>query len=291
MKLPEFDYACPETLDAAVALLAESGGEGQVIAGGQSLLPIMAFRLAAPSLLVDLRRIADLRAIEVGAERVRLGAMVRWRDILDHADLGRTLPVLPAAIQHVAHYQVRNRGTLGGSLAHADPASEFPCIALLCGAEVEVAGPSGRRRIASGDLPLGPMQTSLEEGEIIVAVEFPRWPEGRVWSFEEFALRHGDFAVAATAAFYDLEDGRIVNAHVVVMGAIETPLRVAEAEAALNGQAPGAEVFAAAGEAAAAAIEPVEDGKASAAYRRALVGTLLTRGLGAAQDRTNGASS
>ncbi|MEE4117987.1 MAG: xanthine dehydrogenase family protein subunit M [Paracoccaceae bacterium] len=285
MKLPAFDYACPETLEEATALLAEAGGDAKVIAGGQSLLPFMAFRLAAPSLLVDLRKIAGLRSIEVGEGEIRLGAMVRWRDILDSAALARALPVLPAAIGHVAHYQIRNRGTLGGSLAHADPASEFPCIAVLCGASVDVVGAGGRRTVPAGDLIAGPMEATLEDDEIIVATRFPRWPEGRRWAFDEFALRHGDLAIAAVAACYDMDGPHMANARVAVMGATDTPQRVPPAENALNGHAPGDEPFGRAAEVASAAIEPTEDLHAGAAYRRALVGTLLRRGLQASCTR------
>ncbi len=285
MKLPAFDYACPRTLEEATALLAEACGDAKVIAGGQSLLPFMAFRLAAPGLLVDLRKIAGLTGIEVGDEEIRLGAMVRWRDILDSAALAHALPLLPAAIGHVAHYQIRNRGTLGGSLAHADPASEFPCIAVLCGASVDVVGAGGRRTLPAGDLIAGPMETTLGDDEIIVAVRFPRWPEGRRWAFDEFALRHGDLAIAAVAACYDMDGPHIANARVAVMGATDTPQRVPEAEDALNGRAPGDDTFGTAAEAASAAIEPTEDLHAGAAYRRALVGTLLRRGLRASCTR------
>jgi len=288
MKLPAFDYACPETLAEATGILAASEGGARIIAGGQSLLPIMAFRLAAPEILVDLRRIPGLRDIEIGDDGIRLGALVRWRDILDSAELARAIPLLPDAIGHVAHYQVRNRGTLGGSLGHADSAAEFPCIAITCEAEIEVVGPAGTRRLAAGELIVGPMETSLGEDEIITAVRFPAWPASRRWGFDEFALRHGDLAIAAVAIFYDLDGSRIVNAHVGVMGATETPRRLASAEAALDGHELNDAVIAAAAEAAAAEIEPTEDMHASAAYRRSLVATLTKRALRASQNREGG---
>jgi len=288
MKLPAFEYACPATLDEAVALLAKGGGEARILAGGQSLVPFMAFRLAAPELLVDLRRIPGLRGIEIGPEEMRLGSMLRWRDILDSDEIAAALPILPDAVRHVAHYQIRNRGTLGGSLAHADPAAEFGCIALLCGAEIEAVGTDGTQRIPAGELIVGPMETALAEDEIITAVRFPAWPGGRRWAFKEFASRDGDFAIAAVALFFDMDGPLIANAHVAVMGATETARRVAEAEAALNGQSPDEATFARAAAALSAAIEPTEDTHADADYRRSLAGTLLQRGLQTAVSRKRG---
>ena len=169
MKLPHLDYQAPTSLDEAVALLAAGDGGARPLAGGQSFVPIMAFRLAEPSMLVDLRNIPGLDQIEISDEGVRIGAMVRWRDILDDARLVRALPLLPAAIDHVAHYQIRNRGTVGGSLAHADPAAEMPTIALTCDAVIEVIGSKGKRAIAAADLFTGPLMTSLESDEIITS--------------------------------------------------------------------------------------------------------------------------
>lgn len=291
MKLPAFDYACPETLEAAAELLAASGGDAKIIAGGQSLLPFMAFRLAAPTLLVDLRRIPGLREIVVDEQGVRLGALVRWRDILDSQDLAGAFPLLPAAVRHVAHYQIRSRGTLGGSLAHADPASEFPCLAVTCGAEIDVAGSASSRRIAAPDLISGPMETCLADDEIITSVRFPSWPRTRRWGFEEFALRHGDLAIAAATVFYDPDGARIANARVGVMGATSRPQRLGAAEEVLNGREATEETFAAAAEAAAAAIEPMRDMHASAEYRRSLVATLLKRALRAAHNREAGSAA
>src|SRR5215470_14279223 len=142
MKLPAFEYACPATLDEAVALLAAHDGDAKALAGGQSLVPMLAFRVASPALLVDLRKLPGLRDIKVGDDGVRLGAMVRWRDILDDARLRRAHPLLVAAVEHVAHYQIRNRGTVGGSIAHADPAAEMPGIVLACDAQISVVGKS-----------------------------------------------------------------------------------------------------------------------------------------------------
>src|SRR5450432_4119737 len=169
MKLPAFDYACPATVAKAVALLA-SREDAKALAGGQSLVPMMAFRIASPSLLVDLRKLTDLRRIEIGEDGVRLGAMVRWRDIEDDTRLDTAHPLLKAAIAHVAHYQIRNRCTVGGSIAHADPAAEMPGIAVACDAEISVIGTAGARVIRADDFFVAPLITTLAADEIIVDI-------------------------------------------------------------------------------------------------------------------------
>jgi aerobic carbon-monoxide dehydrogenase medium subunit len=280
MKPPRFEYARPKTMGEAIELLVSAKGEAKLIAGGQSLMPMLAFRLAAPRLLVDLRDIPDLARIEIGADAVRLGAKVRWRDIETSTPLSSQYPLLVAAIHHVAHYQVRNRGTVGGSLAHADPASEMPGIVVACDAEIVAAGPNGTRTVAAADFFRGPLTTVLEAEEIIVAVHLPSWRVGRRWGFEEFARRRGDFAIAAVALYYDEEgDGRATNAHVGVMGACNKPHRLNGSEQALNGRVVDTAVIAAAARAAAAEVDPPTDIYASADYRRALVGVLVERAL------------
>ena len=179
MKLPPFEYACPTTLSEAVALLASHDGEAKALAGGQSLMPMMAFRIAQPSLLVDLRKLPGLREIKIGADGVRLGALVRWRDILDDKRLATAHPLLKAAIAHVAHYQIRNRGTVGGSIAHADPAAEMPGIAQTCDAEIAVMGKGGARTIKAADFFQGALTTALEPDEIITEIHLPAWPAAR----------------------------------------------------------------------------------------------------------------
>jgi carbon-monoxide dehydrogenase medium subunit len=279
MKLPAFDYACPTTIPEAVQLLA-SRDDAKAIAGGQSLVPMLAFRLVQPALLVDLRKLADLRGIEVSENGVRLGAMTRWRDIEDDARLATAHPLLKAAVAHVAHYQIRNRGTVGGSLAHADPAAEMPGIALTCAAEIPVVGKAGARVIKAADFFTGALTTGLAADEIIVEVRLPPWPAGRRWGFAEFARRRGDFAMAAATVFYDQDSrGRAINAHVGVIGVADRPLRLATVEALLNGQTIDAATIAKAEAATVAAIDPPEDIHATAAYRRALAGTMVERAL------------
>ena len=283
MKLPPFEYACPATLSEAVALLASHDGEAKPLAGGQSLMPMMAFRVAQPSLLVDLRRLPGLNTIAIAKDGVRLGALVRWRDIQDDKRLAAAHPLLAAAIAHVAHYQIRNRGTVGGSVCHADPAAEMPGIAVTCDAEMTAMGKSGVRVIKAADFFLGALTTALKPDEILTEVRLPAWPASRRCGFQEFARRRGDFAMSGIALFYDPDsNGNATNAHVGVIGVGDRPRRLPQVEAVLNGQPVNDATIARATEAASAAVEPQDDIHASAAYRRALTGTLLERALKAA---------
>ena len=279
MKLPPFDYACPTTLPEAIALLA-SHDDAKPIAGGQSLVPMLAFRLAQPTLLVDLRKLADLRGIRISDAGVTLGAMVRWRDIEDDERLESAHPLLKAAIAHVAHYQIRNRGTVGGSIAHADPAAEMPGIAITCDAEIAVVGKSGAHVIQAADFFQGALTTALTPDEIIFEIRLPAWPAGRRWGFQEFARRRGDFAMAAAAVFYDQDErGKARNAHVGVIGVGDRPLRLTAVEDVLNGQSIDEATIAKADAATSAAVDPQDDIHAGAAYRRSLVGTMVERAL------------
>jgi carbon-monoxide dehydrogenase medium subunit len=285
MKLPPFEYACPASVKEAVALLTSHKGDAKVLAGGQSLMPMMAFRVAQPSLLVDLRKLPGLKEIKIGADGVRIGALVRWRDILDDARLKAAHPLLREAVSHVAHYQIRNRGTVGGSLAHADPASEMPGIAQTCEAEISVTGKNGVRIVKAKDFLKGALTTALEPDEIVTEVHLPAWPAARRWGFQEFARRRGDFAMSGIALYYDLDGGKASNAHIGVFGVGDHAHRLAKAEAALNGHAVDDALAVKVGEAASAEVDPQEDIHASAAYRRALTGTLCERALKAAVAR------
>jgi carbon-monoxide dehydrogenase medium subunit len=287
MKLPPFEYACPTSLDEAVALLAAHNGEAKALAGGQSLMPMMAFRVAQPSLLVDLRKLPGLKEIKIGADGIRIGALVRWRDILDDERLATAHPLLKEAVSYVAHYQIRNRGTVGGNLAHADPASEMPGVAQTCEAEISVRGTAGARTIKARDFFQGALTTALTADEIITEVHLPAWPAKRRWGFQEFARRRGDFAMSGVALYYDEAGGKAGNAHIGVFGVGDRAHRLARAEAVLNGKAVDEAVCVAVGEAAAAEVAPQEDIHASAAYRRALTGTLTERALKAAAARAS----
>jgi carbon-monoxide dehydrogenase medium subunit len=282
MKPAPFEYQAPASLREAISLLA-SDPEATLIAGGQSLMPVLAFRLATPSILIDLRRVPGLGDIAVDDSGVRLGAGVRWRDIDADRRLETAHPLLREAITHVAHYQIRNRGTVGGSLAHADPAAELPGIAVTCDAEISLVGPAGTRNIGAGDFFTGPMSTVRRPDEIITELHLPFWPGNRRWAFQEFAQRHGDFALAGIAVFYD-EDrgGRVRNAHVGAIGACDCPQRLSEVETLLNGRAVDEGLIREAAATAAQAVDPPDDLHADAGYRRGLVATLVERGLRAA---------
>jgi carbon-monoxide dehydrogenase medium subunit len=286
VKTPAFDYVAPDTLADAIALLAAAPGEAKLLAGGQSLVPLMAFRLAAPKCLIDLKRIAGLDGISIDADGTRLGARVRWCDVEAEPALLSAQPLLVEAIRHVAHYQIRNRGTIGGSLAHADPSSEMPAIAMTCDAEIAVVGTSGSRTIKAADFIVGPLTTLLEPDEIITEIRLPVWPTERRWGFEEFARRRGDFAIAGVALYFDEDTNRRTrNAHVGVFGACSRPHRVPEAENILNGRVIDDGAIASAIAAVRACVDPPDDLQGSAAYRRSLVGTLFERALRRAMTR------
>jgi carbon-monoxide dehydrogenase medium subunit len=279
MKPAPFEYQAPATLREAIELLA-SNPEAMVIAGGQSLMPVLALRLATPSLLVDLRRIPGLAAIAIGDSGVRLGARVRWHDIEDDRRLEIAHPLLREAIAHVAHYQIRNRGTVGGSLAHADPAAELPGVAVTCEAEITLVGAAGSRTVRAGEFFTGPLSTVRERDEIITELYLPFWPKDRHWAFLKFAQRQGDFALAGIALFYDEgQDGRVRNAHIGVIGACDRPRRLTAVETVLNGRLVDEVLIREAAETAARTVDPPEDLHAPAAYRRALVATLVKRSL------------
>jgi aerobic carbon-monoxide dehydrogenase medium subunit len=279
MKLPSFDYACPATIAEAIALLAAHGGEAKPIAGGQSLVPMLAFRLTAPTLLVDLRKLSELRQIKITDAGVTLGAMVRWRDILDEPRLRQAHPLLVAAVEHIAHYQIRNRGTVGGSLAHADPAAELPGIAVTCDAGIVALGSAGPRVIAAADFFRGALMTALRPDEIVTEIRFPAWPRQRRYGFREFARRRGDFALAAAAVTFDEIEKKFRNVRVGAVGIGDRPMRVAAAERALEGGEMTEATIAGCAAAASTAVAPADDIHASAAYRKTLIGVMVERAL------------
>jgi aerobic carbon-monoxide dehydrogenase medium subunit len=279
MKPAPFDYHAPATLREAIDLLA-SNPEALVIAGGQSLMPVLAFRLATPSLLVDLRRLPGLGNIAVGDDGVRLGALVRWREIEEDQRLVAAHPLLRAAIAHVAHYQIRNRGTVGGSLAHADPAAELPGVAVTCEGEITLFGPDGSRTLRCGDFFTGPLSTLRQPDEIVTELHLPKWPSGRRWAFQKYARRQGDFALAGILLFYDEDrQGTLRDTHLGVIGACPRPHRLTGVETLLNGHALDDGLIRQAAATAADEVDPPGDLHADAAYRRGLVATLVERCL------------
>src|SRR5947207_2110181 len=282
MKPAPFEYQAPATLREAIDLLA-SKPEAMVIAGGQSLMPVLALRLATPSLLVDLRRVPGLDAIAIDDSGIRLGARVRWRDIEDDRRLETAHPLLREATVHVAHYQIRNRGTVGGSLAHADPAAELPGVAVTCEGEITLHGPAGSRTVRAGDFFTGPLLTLRGPDEIITELHLPKWPSRRRWAFRKYARREGDFALAGILLFYDEDrQGALSNAHVGVIGACPRPHRLTGVETLLNGHGIDEGLIRQAAVTAAKEVDPPDDLHGDAAYRRGLMATLIERGLRAA---------
>lgn len=284
MKPAPFDYHAPRSLQEATALLA-SLENAKVLAGGQSLVAMMNFRYVIVDHLIDLGRVAGLSGITMADGRVRIGAMTRQRELEFSSDLARALPLLGEALRHVGHRQTRNRGTIGGSLCHADPAAELPLVCAAHAAQVDIAGAGGTRSVPFQQFATGFMTTALAPDEVVTAVEIPLWPQGHGFGFQEYARRHGDFAIVAVAALLDIgPDARVRRASLAVGGAAEAPTRIAGAEQALIGQPlDAAAVRAAVG--AAQEVATLSDIHASADYRRHLVGVLTGRALADAAGR------
>lgn len=276
MKAAPFEYARPETLNEA---LSQLGDEVRPLAGGQSLVPLMALRLATPKRLVDLSHLAELRGIEIGPNHIRIGALTRWCDILSERRLEAHHPLLTEAVRHTAHYQIRNRGTVGGSCCHADPAAEVPAVAITCEATFEAVSLRGRRMIPARDFFAGVFTTALAPDELLLSIRLPSWKRGRRHGFEELARRQGDFAIAGCMLFYDEDAGYCRDPHVGAFGVADRPVRVREVEAVLADRRLSDEVIGEAGRTLQQVIAPPSDLHATADYRRALLGVLLERAL------------
>jgi carbon-monoxide dehydrogenase medium subunit len=286
LKPPPFDYAAPTTLDEAIGLLAEhADAEARVLAGGQSLIPMMNFRLAKPGYLVDLRRVAGLAGIRREGDTLVIGAMTRMAEVERSPEVAVAAPLLTEAIGLVAHVPVRNRGTVGGSLAHADPAAELPAVALALDAELVAAGPGGTRTIPAGEFFTGPYGTALTPEEILTEVRLPVWPGGH--AFLEFSRIHANFAVVAVAALVDVDSagGQIGRARVALAGVGPTPVRAHAAERALPGTSGDTEAIRAAARLAVADLSPAGDLHASAETRLTLAQVYLRRALELAVSR------
>lgn len=285
MKAPAFEYHDPKTLAEALDLLARLEN-ARPIAGGQSLMPMLNMRFAQPDHLVDLNRIPELagiRALPDGG--IEIGAMTRQRVIEHDARVAATCPLMIEALQQVGHRQTRNRGTIGGSLCHLDPAAELPLVAAAADAHLRIAGPEGEREIPFAEFPLGYMTPAVAPEELLVALRFPPRPAGQGHAFLEFSRRHGDFAIVAVAVLLDAApDGRIARAAVALGGVGPAPLRLEVAEAALRGTAAEDAAIAQA-VTATAALEPMEDALVPGWYRRHLAGVLLGRALRIARER------
>jgi len=280
MKPAQFRYHAPKTVDEALAILAEvAPNDGRVLAGGQSLVPMMAFRLARPAHLVDINGVDALRRLEVADGKLCIGACVRHSAFHKPVVDGPLGQLLTAVVRHIAHYPIRTRGTFCGSIAHADPASEWCAVAVALGAEMVARSTRGTRVIGADDFFAGIMTTTLDEDELLTEVRLPLLPPDSRFGFYEFNRRAGDFAIAMAVATYRVSDGGIGEPRVAVGGAEPKPRRIAAAEQALAGHAPDAASFRVAAERAAAAVDPMEDATTSAEYRRDLVGTVVRRAL------------
>jgi aerobic carbon-monoxide dehydrogenase medium subunit len=278
MKPAPFDYHAPRQLKEAADLLATLSN-AKIIAGGQSLVPMMNFRYVVVDHLVDLGGIEDLRGIAVGDGRLRIGAMMRQRELEESPEIARYCPLMAEALRYVGHRQTRNRGTIGGSLAHADPAAELPAICAAYDAEVLLASVRGIRAMPFRNFTAGFMATVLAPDEMIAAIDLPIWRQGHGHGFHEFARRHGDFALAGAAALLDIGAGNIVRqAALALCGVAATPIRVEAAEGRLIGQPLDAALIRSAA-AAARQVEPISDIHASGDYRRHLAQVLTLRAL------------
>jgi carbon-monoxide dehydrogenase medium subunit len=283
MKPAPFSYHAPTELQDALKLLAALAPEdGRILAGGQTLVPTMAFRLARPAHLIDINGIRELDGIAIVGDRLRIGACTRHVFFESDKISGRLGDLLRKVVKFIAHYPIRQRGTLCGSVANADPASEWCCVTATLDGTIVTASESGERRIAAKDFYKAMMTTALRDDELITAVELPLLPDDTRTGFCEFSRRAGDFAIAMVLATYRLVDGRISDVRIGLGGAEATPRRIKNAEAILNGQKPEAAVFAVSAASAAEAIDPIEDNNNPADYRRALVRTLVGRALASA---------
>ena len=277
MKPPPFQYHDPKTVAEAVGLLGKLDN-AKLLAGGQSLMPMLNFRFVLPDHIIDLNLVEGLSYIRDAGGALEIGAMTRQRD-LEYSDLvKRKCPLMHQAIMHIGHRQTRNRGTIGGSLCHLDPAAELVSVCAAHDATVVVEGPNGKREIAFTDFPAGYLTPAIELNEIVTAVRIPLWPEGHKAAFIEFSRRHGDFAIVSAAALLQVDGGKIKRASVTIGGVAVAPVRASEVEQAITGQAPSSALFAKACESC-RCIEAMEDIHASADYRQHLAAVLSRRAL------------
>ena len=285
MKLPSVEYEAPATVAEAVSLLAEHQDEASVLAGGQSLIPLLALRLARPAVLIDINGLSELSGVAAADGWVSVGAMTREYVAEESEVVADAVPLLAAALPLIGHEAIRSRGTIGGSLAHADPAAELPAVALALGAEFVVRSQSGERVIPAAEWFEGYLATSRRADEILVEVRFPAAGPDTGAAFQEVARRHGDFAIVGLAASLTFDGGAISDARLAFSGVADVPVRAAGAEEFLAGMRPSPELFAEAARRATAGIEPPADLHGSSEYRKQVAATLVRRGLQAAADR------
>jgi aerobic carbon-monoxide dehydrogenase medium subunit len=292
MKPAPFSLLRPKNVDEALSLLRSHGDEAKILAGGQSLVPLMNFRLAQPHNLIDLNGVEGLDQIKFDDQTLTVGAMVRQRDIERSPAIAERLPILREAIEQVAHPAIRNRGTVGGSLVHADPSAELPLLAVALDATFHLRSARASRTIAACDFYHGYLLTDIAPDELLVAIDFRLPPADSGWCCTEIARRHGDFAIVAVAVLLGCgRDRRVDFARIALGGVGPAPLRMIAAEQALLGEPPGAELFRGAGDVAAQAVDPPADIHASSSYRRHLTGVLVRRALTTAASRVKGRAS
>jgi CO/xanthine dehydrogenase FAD-binding subunit len=280
VKPAAFVYHAPTSVEEALATLAELGDEAKPLAGGQSLVPLMNFRLARPAHLVDLNRVAEMAFLKTEGGTLSIGAMTRQREIERSRAVADGWPLLAAAVGKIGHVHIRNRGTIGGSLAHADPAAELPATMLALDATVVLRGPRGARAIPARDLFASHYTTTIEPDELLTEIQVPALLPNNGWAFEELTLRHGDFAIVGVAALLTASaNGTIGEVRLAFAGAGATPLRAIAAERILGGERPSDELFRAAGNLASQEIEPDADIHATAEYRREIAAVLTRRAL------------
>jgi carbon-monoxide dehydrogenase medium subunit len=284
MKLPYFEYEAPATVAEAVELLAKHQDEASVLAGGQSLIPLLALRLARPAMLIDINGLGELSGVAVTDGQVAVGAMTREYVAADSPVITGTVPLLAAALPLIGHEAIRSRGTIGGSLAHADPAAELPAVARALDAEFVVRSQSGDRVIPAAEWFEGYLTTARSADEILVEVRFPAAARGTGVAFQEVARRHGDFAIVGLAASLTLAGGTISDARLAFAGVSDVPVRSAAAEAILVGERPSTDLFEEAAVRATADLDPPGDLHGSPGYRKKVAATLVRRGLQAAAD-------
>lgn len=284
MKPAPFDYVAPASVDEAVRILSEAAGGATVIAGGQTLMPLLNLRMSQPFILVDINRIEALKGVRATDCGIRVGPATRQRDALEDETLARTLPVVVKALSHVGHHQTRNRGTFGGSVALGEPAAELPATCVALGASIELTSVRGVRKVAADQFYLGPYLTAIEPDELVTAIDFPPWPDNHVTLFREVAQRPGDFALTGMVGALALEGGKVTRAGLGWFGMGPTPIRARAAESALLGQTLDAIDPAAVADAAVADTAPFDDAHASAEYRRTVGRRIFDKTLREALD-------
>jgi carbon-monoxide dehydrogenase medium subunit len=290
VKPAPFTYLAPATLGEVTAELAEWGDDAKVLAGGQSLVPMLNLRLTRFDALVDITGVDELRALDITDDGVRVGAATRHHVLEETPELWEAAPLLPLAAAHIGHFQIRNRGTVCGSVAHADPAAELPAVSIVLGAQMEVAGPGGTRQVDAADFFTGTWTTVLDSDEVLAAIRFPRWASTARFAVEEVARREGDFAIAGAVVAIDTDGQAITRAAIGLFGLGETPLRARAAEAALTGASVSSVDLEEVARLAVDGLDPPEDLHASSGLRARIGAAVVQRGLARALRPAGGPS-